>query len=71
MALREIKPNPWLTAVLAVLAALTAIASAVAHHYTVVVKPEVCPAASTVPVAAELNREGSTGLISVHANPVP
>lgn len=35
--------------VLALLAALTAIASAVAHHYTVVVRPEVCPAVSTAP----------------------
>lgn len=61
------RTHRWLNTMLACLAALTAVASAVAHHYTVVVRPEVCPTVSTSLTAAEMNRERPTGNISVHA----
>lgn len=45
----------WLNTLIALLAALTAIASAVAHHYTVEVRPEVCPAVRSSPAPVEMN----------------
>lgn len=47
--------------VLAVLAALTATASALAHHYDVVVRPEVCPAVRNVPTTATQSPGGRSG----------
>ena len=53
-----------LNTILAVLAALTATASALAHHYDVVVRPEVCPAVRNVPTVALDEPERGSPLVT-------